>query len=205
MRPRAGRARRPIARPGPAVVLAAAVAVGAATACGASEPTSNEQAAAEVADVVCTTLRDWNNEMGDGLNATSAAITDDDDPDTANGVLLDGFDDLIAMAEAHRAEVDALDLAFVYDREALLAELAAGADAAIELLEDERDDIAELRPITVDRQAGALGGAFVALESALSVIEPQVGGYRAELRDAFARDEGCRHVIQPTGDPAARQ
>ena len=48
--------------------------------------------------------------MGDAINGTSDAITDADDPETANGVLLDGFDDLIQLAEDHRAEVDDLDL-----------------------------------------------------------------------------------------------
>ena len=209
MHPRGRRARRPLARPGgrlgrlaAATALVASAAVVAA--CGATEPTSTEAAAAEAADTVCATLRDWNNDLGDSLNATSGAITDDDDPDTANDVLLDGFDELIDLAEEHRAEVDALDLGPVADRDALLAELAEGADAAVAVLEDERDDIAELPPITVERQAGALGGAFVAVEGALSVMEPQVGGYRTELREAFAAEERCRHVIQPTGDAEAR-
>ena len=199
MRLRAGHVPRTLGRSAAAIVLAAA-----AGACGATEPTSTEAAAAEVADVVCTMLRDWNNEMGDSLNATSDSITDEDDPTTANAALLDGFDELIAIAEAHRAEVDALELPAVQDRAALVAELDAGAAASAEVLEDERAEIAELAPISVDRQAGALGGAFVALEGALSVVEPQVGAYRAELRDAFADDEGCRHVIQPFRAPDAR-
>lgn len=176
----------------------AAVLALAAGACGASLPTSSEAAAAETADTVCSLLRDWNNEMGDLMNATSQAITDDDDPAAANDVLADGFERLVAIAEARRAEIDELHLPAVHDREALLDDLRAGADESIEILEDELDDIAELPPITVDRQAGALGGAFVALEGALAVIEPQVGAYRTELRDAFAGEEGCRHVIQPT-------
>jgi hypothetical protein len=212
MHPRGCRARRPLARGdrhrrrhrriAAATALAAATAVAAA--CGASEPTSSEAAAAEAADAVCTTLREWNNDLGDSLNATSGAITDDDDPDTANDVLLDGFDELVELAEEHRAEVDELDLAPVADRDALLAELAEGADAAVEVLEEERDEVADLPPITVERQAGALGGAFVAVEGALSVMEPQVGGYRPELREAFAAEDGCRHVIQPTRDAEAR-
>jgi hypothetical protein len=177
----------------------AALLVGALPACGASEPTSAEAASAEVADIVCTTLRDWNNELGDELNATSQAVTDDDDPTTANSVLLEGIDELIALAEDNRDEVDQLDLPDVLDREALLDELAAGAEQSVDELEHERERVAELEPITVDRQAGALGGAFTSLEGALAVLEPEVARYRPELRDAFVAEEGCRHVVQPVG------
>ncbi|HEX6568935.1 MAG TPA: hypothetical protein VF015_07215 [Acidimicrobiales bacterium] len=181
-----------MARAGAAIVL-----VGALGACGASKPTSSEAASAEVAETVCTMLRDWNNDIGDRLNTTSQAITDGDDPDTANGVLADGFDDLIALTEEHRAALDELDLPDVQDRDALLAELRDGADESVALLEERRDEIDDLEPITVDRQAGALGGAFTAVEGALAVIEPEIGGFRPELRDAFTGNEGCRHVIQP--------
>lgn len=187
-------------RPGPATSAAgvAAAALLTAAACGASLPTSSEAAAAETADAVCSLLRQWNDEMGDVVNATSQAITDDDDPDTANEVLAEGFERLVGVAEARRAQVDTLDLPASRDREALLDELRAGADESIAILEDELDDVAELEPITVDRQAGALGGAFVTVEGALAVIEPQAAAYSAELRAAFADDEGCRHVVQPT-------
>src|SRR5687767_12167996 len=125
MHPRGRRTRRPLARGGRHRRLSATTALvacaAAAAACGASEPTSTEAAAAEAADPVCTPLREWNNDLGDSLNATSSAITDDDDPDTANDVLLDGFDALVELAEEHRTEVDELDLAPVADRDALLA------------------------------------------------------------------------------------
>ncbi len=179
---------------------AALVLAGALPACGASEPTSAEAASAEVAGIVCATLREWNNELGDELNSTSQSVTDDDDPTTANSVLLAGVDELIALAEANRDEVDQLDLPDVHDRQALLAELAANADQSVDELERERARVAELEPITVQRQAGALGGAFTALEGALAVLEPEVARYRPELRDAFVAEEGCRHVVQPVGD-----
>jgi hypothetical protein len=182
-----------------ATAAGTALLAGALAACGASEPTSAEAASAEVADVVCATLREWNNEMGDELNRTSQAVTDDDDPTTANSVLLEGIDELIALAEANRDEVDQLDLPDVHDREALLAELAAGTEQSVDELAHERERVAELEPITVDRQAGALGGAFTSLEGALAVLEPEVARYRPELRDAFLADEGCRHVVQPVG------
>ncbi|HEX6425517.1 MAG TPA: hypothetical protein VFZ79_18660 [Acidimicrobiales bacterium] len=185
-------------RAGPPKLAAACTAALAlsAAACGASLPTSSEAAAAETADMVCSLLRDWNNDMGDVINATSQAITDDDDPATANAELTDGFERLVAVAEARRAQLDTLDLPTSRDRAALLDELRTGADESIAILEDELDDIAELSPITVERQAGALGGAFVTVEGALAVIEPRAGAYSDELRAAFA-DEGCRHVVQP--------
>jgi hypothetical protein len=178
----------------------AALLVGALPACGASEPTSAEAASAEVADIVCTTLREWNNELGDELNRTSQAVTDDDDPTTANSVLLEGIDELIALAETNRDEIDELDLPDVHDREALLEELTAGAEQSVDELERERERVADLEPITVGRQAGALGGAFTSLEGALAVLEPEVARYRSELRDAFVAEEGCRHVVQPVGE-----
>lgn len=181
-----------------AAVLAAVVLVTVVLAgCGASRPTSTEIAAAQVAETLCGALRDWNNEMGDSLNATSQSITDDDDPDTANEVLAAGFDELVDIAEARRDGLDDLDLPYVRDRAALLAEIEAGADASIELLEQEQEQIAELEPITVERQAGALGGAFTALEGVLAVLEPEVGRYAEPLRDAFTAEDGCQHVVQP--------
>lgn len=185
-------------RPGPALRAAAgAAALALSAACGASLPTSSEAAAAETADAVCSLLRAWNDDLGEVVNATSQAITDDDDPSTANAVLADGFERLVDVAEDRRAQLDTLDLPASRDREALLDELRAGADESIAILDDELDDIAELEPITVDDQAGALGGAFVTVEGALAVIEPRAGAYSPELRAAFAGDEGCRHVVQP--------
>ncbi|HEX6420421.1 MAG TPA: hypothetical protein VFZ77_18110 [Acidimicrobiales bacterium] len=184
--------------PRAATAAVAVLTVLAAGACGASLPTSSETDAAETADAVCALLRDWNNEMGDIINATSKSITDDDDPSTANDVLAEGFEQLIEVAEARRSQLDELDLPDVADRQALLDDLRAGADESIAVLEAELDDVADLEPITVERQGGALGGAFVAVEGALSVIEPEVAGYGTELRTAFAEEEGCRHVVQPT-------
>jgi hypothetical protein len=183
-----------------ATAAGVALLAGTLAACGASEPTSAEAASAEVADIVCATLREWNNELGDELNSTSQSVTDDDDPTTANSVLLQGIDDLIALAEANRDEVDQLDLPDVHDGEALLDELSAGAEQSVDELERERERVAELEPITVNRQAGALGGAFTSLEGALAVLEPEVARYSPELRDAFLAEEGCRHVVQPVGD-----
>ena len=151
-----------------------------------------------MADVVCDLLRDWNNELGDELNATSQAVTDDDDPTTANSVLLEGIDELIALAETNRDEVDQLDLPDVYDRDALLADLPPAPSSPSDELE-RAEHVDELEPITVDRQAARWAGRSASLEGALAVLEPEVARYRPELRDAFVAEEGCRHVVQPVG------
>jgi hypothetical protein len=180
------------------VALAGAAGLAAAVAgCGASEPTTAEAAAADTAGTVCTMLRRWNNDLTETINATAQSITDADDPDTSVDALVAGFDEMIDAAGAHRVEVDDLDLPSVPERDTLLADLAAGADESIAVLQDERADAADLPPIEVSDQPGALGGAFVGVERATSVIEPPVGTYDEVLREAFAADDGCEHVIQP--------
>jgi hypothetical protein len=182
-----------------AAVIAGATAIAAVvSACGDSEPTTQEAASAQTATVVCGMLRRWNNEIGDVLNSTSDAITDADDPDTAPGMLRDGFDDLIQLAEDHRAEVDDLELPVTDERDRLLEELRRGADKATAALEEERADIEDLPPIAVSEQRGVLGTAFISVERAGSVVEPAIGTYDDEaLKAAFAADDGCEHVIQP--------
>lgn len=166
-------------------------------ACGASEPTSSEAAAAETAATVCGMLRDWSNEMAASMNATSDAITDDDDPATAGDVLVEGYDELIALAEEHVAEVDELDLPATDARAGLLDELRTGAEQAVDELTDQRAEALDLPPITVSRQAGALGGAHTGLEKAQSVVEPRISAYDdPTLSAAFAAEPTCRHVVQ---------
>jgi hypothetical protein len=177
---------------------ALALGVVGASGCGASRPTSAEAAAAETAETVCTMLRDWDNSLSDAMNATSASITDDDDPATANQVLLDGFDEVIAIAESHVDEVDDLDLPAIAERQRLVDELRAGAEEAVAGLEADRAEAADLPPIGVSQQAGAVGGAMLAMEHAMSSVEPAIGTYDDErLRAAFADNPGCQHVIQP--------
>ena len=176
------------------------LALGAAlaTGCGASLPTSSEAAATETAETVCGMLRRWNNDLSETLNATSQSITDDDDPATAGGVLVAGFDDMIDLATSHREEVDDLDLPASTERDALLAELAAGADESVAVLRAERSEAENLSTVEVADQRGVLGAAFIGVERATSVLEPSIGAYDDEaLREAFATDEGCEHVIQP--------
>jgi hypothetical protein len=186
---------RAIRRAGAFFVVAPVVA---SSACGDGEVTTTEAAAAETADIVCTMLRDRNNELTASVNATARSITDDDDPDTANAVLADGLDDLIEIAEDHVAALDSLRLPATHERGRLLDDLRTGAQDGIAILDGERDEVAALPPITVDRQRGAIGGVFMALEGAQAALEPAIVRYDDEvLRQAFADDEDCRHVVQP--------
>ena len=179
------------------VVLAGALAL-ATAACGASLPTTSEAASAETAATVCGLLRRWDNELADAMNATSRTITDADDPATANGELLDGYDAAVEIAEAHVEEADDLALPDVPERERLADELRAGAEDAVESLRAERETAADLPPIDVAGQAGAVGGAMLAIEHAQSAVEPSIFDYDDEqLRRAFADEEGCEFVIQP--------
>lgn len=190
----------PSARPPAALAALTALAVSltlATTACGASLPTSAETAAADTAEQVCGLLREWSNEMAASINATSDAITDADDPATANDVLLDGFDDLVAIAEEHVTEARELDLPPSGDRERLAADLQAGTEAAVDELESRRAEFEDLPPIEIDDQQGVLGGAFVSLEKAQSLVEPEIVGYDdEEVRAAFNAEPSCEHVVQ---------
>jgi hypothetical protein len=180
-----------------AAVLGPALAL-ALTACGASEPTSEDAAVSETADDVCELLRGWYNDFSTSVNATMDTITADDDPTTANGVLLAGWDDLIALAEQHEQEAAEFRLPYSTERARLLADLRAGAADATARLQDERADIEDAPPITVDRQGDTLAGAELAIEAARSAAEPPVGQYDdAALRQAFADNDGCDHVVQP--------
>ena len=167
-------------------------------ACGASRPTTTEAAASETADQVCDLLRGWYNDLSISVNATVGTITDEDDPTTANDILLDGWDDLIAIAQGHEQEASAFTLPYSPDRARLLADLQEGSAAATARLEDERADIEDAPPITVDRQGDTVAGAELAIEAARSAAEPPVAQYAdAALRQAFADNDGCDHVVQP--------
>jgi hypothetical protein len=159
------------------------------------EPASEE--ATQTADLVCSMLRGWNNDLGDVINTAAQTITDEDDPGTADGVLLQAFDDMIALAETHLEAVGALQLPEIDERQELLDELTAGAEESLSVLEEERGNAADLGPIDVDGQRGALGTAFTGVERATSVFEPEIGAYSPDLRTAFEDDSGCIHVIQP--------
>jgi hypothetical protein len=177
------------------VTLAATIPT---TAVACADDTSPEQGAAATATEVCSTLVDWSNDLTTSMNSTSEAITDADDPDTANGVLLDGFDEMIDLARGHVDQADDLDLPDGDDRDRLVDELRTGAERSIDELERGRDVAAQLAPIDIDGQAGAIGGAMNAVESAKSVVEPEIAAYDDEvLQQAFRDEPDCLHVIQP--------
>jgi hypothetical protein len=176
------------------------VTVAAATisAVGCGDDASPEDDAATTAKQVCSLLIDWSNDLTTSMNATSKEITDADDPDTANGVLLDGFDELIGLAESHVDEADDLSLPDNDNSDRLVDDLTAGAEKSIDELQRGKDVAADLDPIDIDGQAGAIGGAMNAVESAKSVVEPVLQGYDDEvLQQAFKDEPDCLHVVQP--------
>jgi hypothetical protein len=154
---------------------------------------------AATAEKVCGLLVDWSNDLSASINATSKTITDADDPKTANGVLLDGYDDMIGLAHDHVDQAKALELPATGARAALLDDLTHGAEKSIDELQEGRDRAAALDPIDVDGQPGALGGALNVVEAAKSVVEPVVASYHDQrLTQAFADEPDCVHVIQPS-------
>ena len=179
-----------------ALLVAAAVTI--STAACSDDGASPEEDAADTASQVCGLLVDWSNDLTTSMNATSKTITDADDPDTANGVLLDGFDELIGLAEGHVDQPDDLDLPDDDNSDRLVDELKDGAGKSVDELERGRDAAADLDPIDIDGQAGAIGGAMNAVESAKSVVEPVIAAYDDEvLQQAFKDEPDCLHVIQP--------
>ena len=182
-----------------AAMTASAALVVSIAACGDdADDEAGGGPAAETATAVCGLLRGWSNELAGSLNATSDAITDADDPATANQVLLTGWDSLITLAEAHVTEAEELELPDTDVRDELVSELTDGAEQAVAELQEERAGIAALPPITIDAQRGALGGAFTSLEKADSVVEPTIGALDDEdVKAAFADEPDCENVIQP--------
>ena len=115
--------------------------------CGAPSRRSAEAAATSTAETVCGLLRDWDNEMAARMNATSEEITDADDPETANQMLLAGWDDLLVLAGDHVDEAESLGL----PRDpgagrAWSRTFAPAPRRAITELEDERDHDRGPRP-----------------------------------------------------------
>src|SRR4029453_16319318 len=118
----------------------------AALGCGASKPSSEDAAVTETADQVCRMLRGWYDDLSTSVNATMATITDQDDPTTANGILLDGWDDLLTLSHSHEQQAADLTLPYRAPRAQLLAALQDGAAAATARLESERTDIENAAP-----------------------------------------------------------
>jgi len=171
------------------------VALGAAllavAGCGADE--AEPAAAEEVA--VCTDLRTRQNELIQVANASLAELARAGDDVARAEALAAGYDRLIAaLAAQEPADVPG---------EAELTELlAAGHEAALAELQDERDRFASVRAVTQSDERGRAGELQNALEKAFSALEPPRSAYvAAGLAEAIDADPGCRHVTQ-RGDPA---
>ena len=141
-------------------------------------------------------LRRWNNDLTEVFNATSQQITDDDDPDTAGDVLVDGFDEMIELASDHRDEVDGLDLPAAGWRDDLIAELAAGPTSRSRCCRT-----SAARPPTCRPSRSTTRAAQSAARRWASSGRPRCSSPRwahdPVLGAAFAADEGCEHVVQP--------
>ena len=91
--------------------LGLVLACGVLGACGASLPTSSEEAASETAETVCSLLRDWNNDLTEVLQRHVRGDHRRRRPGHRRSTCcVGGFDDMIAVAEANRDELDDLDL-----------------------------------------------------------------------------------------------
>jgi hypothetical protein len=184
----------------PAVLTATLAACGDDDGDSASPP--SEDQAAETAAAVCGLLVDWSNDLTGTMNATSKTVTDADDPATAGPDLVAGIDEMIDQARGHVDQARDLDIPDIADHDRLVDELAAGAEASITELEEGRAEVEALPPIDVAGQPGAIGGVLNTVESAKSVVEPDIGGYDdADLQQAFRDEPDCAHVIQPFDAP----
>jgi hypothetical protein len=174
------------------------------TACGDDDDgsSSSEDRAAETAAAVCGLLVDWSNDLTDTMNATSKTVTDADDPATAGPDLIAGIDEMIDQAHDHVDQARDLDIPDIADHDALVDELAAGAEESVTELEEGRAEVEALPPIDVSGQPGAIGGVLNTVESAKSVVEPDIGAYDdADLQQAFRDEPDCTHVIAPFDAP----
>ncbi len=146
------------------------------------------------ADTVCSLLRDWNNDLTEVFNATSAEITDADDPEHVGGRARRRLrrDDRPRARTIGPSSTSSTCPA-VDERDALTAELIEGADESLAVLESERDEAAAL-PADRDRRPGRghrrrVRGARAGDVGARAVDRRPT---RTDLlREAFAADEGC--------------
>ncbi len=148
---------------------------------------------------VCQDLVTTTNALADAVNDAVAGIGAKQ-PEERREAILEGFRASLDVVRERAAQVEervALPDELP-ERAELLAELVAGADAAVAELEEERALFdAEVPTVTDDDVAGRVGQLFNAVEKAMSVAEPAVAAYeRAELGEAFLAEPDCRFVIQ---------
>jgi hypothetical protein len=170
----------------------------ASTAAGSEASDAPASADAATASTVCERLRRFTNDLVGAANDAVTGINERTPPERT-GAILAGFDDGLRIAEQYVEEAAQLPIdPDVPERDALLGELRAGAEAAVAELVDERARFAtEVPEVTDDDVRGRVGQFFNALEKAMSVTEPAIAAYdRRDLQVAFLDEPACRHVIQ---------
>lgn len=154
---------------------------------------------ATAALAICSALRDQANLMTHVANAAAADIHAKT-PAERYGAILSGFDAATDGVTGFADSITAVDMPLIPEREQLLGDIAAGADAALAELADERARFVEAVGGTVadDDVQGRVGQFFNSVEKVNSLVEPTIAHYeRVELQRAFLDQPECRHVVQP--------
>lgn len=167
----------------------------AATAPGS---TGQPDADAVTAATLCGWLVTADSRLGDVANDAVAGISAAT-PAARHRAIMAGYDAAIRVAEDLPAQLDDLDLPDVPERQRLVAEVDAGAGAAVAELSDEREVFAARDPAVADEDVfGIVGQFFNGFEKAMSALEPDLSrDARPELQAAFLGEESCQFVVQP--------
>lgn len=153
--------------------------------------------AAATAGVVCELLRAYVNDSADIANDAASEVSQSPDPSHRAIAVLDGFDLLVERARRLAAEIRLLEPSALAGGDALVGDLAVGAEEAVNELRSEREAFVDVGPITDADMTGRVGQFFNALEKAMSVVEPQPERYGPdELRSAFDAEPSCTFVVQ---------
>lgn len=146
---------------------------------------------------MCGLLRDLDNDLADIANETALAARNETDALARVGDVLAGFDHLLARVELHDTAIATLDPADLAAGDALVADLARGADDARAELVDERAAFTELASVEDGDLTGRVGQFFNAIEKTMSVVEPVLAGYADDATiAAFSAEPTCRFVVQ---------
>jgi hypothetical protein len=155
--------------------------------------------AATAAATVCGLLRDMDNDLADIANDTALRVRNSSDPHQRVDEVLDGFDRLLARVELYDAAVATLDPTGRVVGDALVADLAGGAEDARAELIDERAAFALLPSVEDGDMTGRVGQFFNAIEKTMSVIEPVLAdAVDAPTAAVFDAEPSCRFVVQHT-------
>ena len=147
------------------------------------------------ASVACEALRAHDDRIVDLVNASVAGIGGLPEVERSEAIS-DGLDDVVAEVKAWQQLVETLDLGDVDEADALRAQLASGAQAALDELARQRNALRS-GPIPDREVQGAVGEWFNSVEKVMSVSEPEIFRFdRREFEQAFLDEPACRHVIQ---------